>query len=266
MNPEQEQNQPQSAGQPPQPFAQQLRPQTPYQTDGQPTPTPTPTPEQLMPVPVVPQPAPADPQAPQPAMQSFAQPVANPEAPQSPVQPNQPKGLAIASLVLGILGFLTGWLVIGVLLGLIAVVLGIVSLVKHREGKGLAIAGIITGSIAVIFGGIFSLITLTAYVGIQDRAKTNALAANATNIAKSAEVYNANLKAYPTYDQLIQSDNVLSLEESVKNLHEGSKTSVNLNAPIAYESCGKGYAVHYWDDAAQSPVTVSASNYDSYCQ
>ena len=124
---------------------------------------PAPSPEpQVDPTPMM-TPAPE-----QPVVVAAPQPVAA-VAPVQPA-PSGSKGLAIASLVLGILGFLTGFIGIGILLGLVAVVLGVIVLVKHHAGKGMAIAGLITGGLAVVFGGLFFLISLTALSGIQDKA------------------------------------------------------------------------------------------------
>lgn len=78
-----------------------------------------------------------------------------------------PKGLAITSLILGILSFLSGWVVLGGILGIVGLVLGIVALRKTKTGgggKGLAITGIIFSSLGILislvmlvfFGWIFS--------------------------------------------------------------------------------------------------------------
>jgi hypothetical protein len=72
-------------------------------------------------------------------------------------------GLAIASLVLGIAGFILMWVpVLGFLLALLALIFGIVSLIKIKktpqlEGKGMAIAGIVLSGISIIFSLIFLL-------------------------------------------------------------------------------------------------------------
>ncbi|MDO4918615.1 DUF4190 domain-containing protein, partial [Kocuria sp.] len=68
------------------------------------------------------------------------------------------KGLAIASLVLGIVGILSFWFLgLGGLLGLVGLVLGIIGLVKIRRSKrdspALAIVGIVLSSLALL-GGI----------------------------------------------------------------------------------------------------------------
>lgn len=78
-----------------------------------------------------------------------------------------PKGLAIASLILGVLSFLGGWIVLGGILGIVGLVLGIVALRKTKTGgggKGLAITGIVFSSLGILislamlvfFGWIFS--------------------------------------------------------------------------------------------------------------
>ena len=65
-----------------------------------------------------------------------------------------PTGMAVASLVLGVLGILTAFFLIGGLLGLIALILGLVALGKIKRGeaggRGMAIAGIVTGAIALL--------------------------------------------------------------------------------------------------------------------
>lgn len=65
-----------------------------------------------------------------------------------------PSGMAVASLILGVLGILSAFFLIGGLLGLIALILGLVALGKIKRGlaggRGMAIAGIVTGVIALL--------------------------------------------------------------------------------------------------------------------
>ena len=60
---------------------------------------------------------------------------------------NQSKGMAIASMVLGIVGLVLSCLVIGIIPCVIGLILGIVVLVKQKAGQGMAIAGIVTSLI-----------------------------------------------------------------------------------------------------------------------
>lgn len=57
-------------------------------------------------------------------------------------------GLAITSLVLSIIGFLTGWLGLGVFFDLLGIVLGIIAIIiarKQNAACGIAIAGVVIG-------------------------------------------------------------------------------------------------------------------------
>ena len=67
----------------------------------------------------------------------------------APITPT-PKGLAITALVVGIIAFLTGLVpVLGFILGAVAVVFGIIALVK-KQSKGMAITGLALGAVALI--------------------------------------------------------------------------------------------------------------------
>lgn len=64
-------------------------------------------------------------------------------------QPRPGNGMAIASLVCGIIGFL----VLGVILGPLALIFGGVGLSRANQGasgKGMAIAGIVLGAVATV--------------------------------------------------------------------------------------------------------------------
>jgi len=75
----------------------------------------------------------------------------------SAAQSQQKTGLAIASMVLAIIAFPTTFLLIGIALAPIAIILGIVALVRANKnptnygGKGFAIAGISVGSVVCLF-------------------------------------------------------------------------------------------------------------------
>lgn len=79
---------------------------------------------------------------------------------------NLKTGLAIASMVLGILGFVTSIFLVGILLAPIGLILGIVALVKANKkpdvygGKGFAIAGIVTSAMMVLFVPVVAAIAI----------------------------------------------------------------------------------------------------------
>lgn len=66
-------------------------------------------------------------------------------------------GMGTAALVLGILGILLSIFLVGGLLGVLAIILGVVGLGRARRGeannRGVAIGGIVTGVIAVLLVG-----------------------------------------------------------------------------------------------------------------
>lgn len=72
-------------------------------------------------------------------------------------------GMAIASMVVAIIGIFGGWMCCGVVLPVIAIILGHVSFSKIEKnqdvltGKGFAIAGFTIGYVGLIFGTIASL-------------------------------------------------------------------------------------------------------------
>ena len=105
--------------------------------------------------------------------------VSSTEIPQPPPAPqpglstqaptNGANGLATAGFVLGLLGLLGSWIpvisIVGILLGVIGVVLAGVGLARSKEvgvGKGLAIAGLILGALAVVIAIIVNVVFLAA--------------------------------------------------------------------------------------------------------
>ena len=75
--------------------------------------------------------------------------------PPLPVPPRTTSGLAVASLVLGILGLLLGWLCCGLALPVLAIVFGHIAYAQINAkpavltGKGLAVAGFVLGYISM---------------------------------------------------------------------------------------------------------------------
>ena len=106
-------------------------------------------------------------QQPQQDAYGYGQPAGYPYA--APVTKKAP-GMALAAMILGIAAVLTGFFVFGALLGIAAIILGVLSLKKVKEagaGKGFAITGIVTGAVAVLF----SLCMLFVYISVAQTAE-----------------------------------------------------------------------------------------------
>lgn len=83
---------------------------------------------------------------------------------QQPEPPKKKQGLAIASLILGIVG-LTICCCMGIIPGIIGLILGIIAVAsKQQGGKGMAIGGIITSALAILV----NIILIVAMVNDED--------------------------------------------------------------------------------------------------
>ncbi|WP_087507747.1 hypothetical protein [Cellulomonas iranensis] len=99
-----------------------------------------------------------------------------PPSPQ-PIAPKAGNGLATAGFVVALLGFLGSFIPVinigGIVLGVVGAVLAVVGLVKSRttgSGKGLAIAGLVLGALAVVVG----IVVNVAFVSAVDDALNEA--------------------------------------------------------------------------------------------
>lgn len=87
----------------------------------------------------------------------------SPGQPQGYGRPAARNGLAIASLVLGILALATSWLALpGIILGIVAIILGGIGLARARSdrvsNKGMAIAGLVTGILGLVIGAVLLIL------------------------------------------------------------------------------------------------------------
>ena len=75
-----------------------------------------------------------------------------------PLPPPKTSGMAIASMTLGIIGLVFGWMCCGPIVAILAIILGHVAFSrisrqpKALTGKGMAIAGFVMGYVGLIFG------------------------------------------------------------------------------------------------------------------
>ncbi len=82
--------------------------------------------------------------------------------------------MALAALVLGVMGAIGGLFILGAVPGLVAVVLGVLGLRQtrdpHVEGRGFAIAGLVLGAVGVVVG----LLVLAALIPATQAARASA--------------------------------------------------------------------------------------------
>jgi hypothetical protein len=89
------------------------------------------------------------------------------QPPPPPYVRQQPSvGLALASMIVGIIGMATGLFCLGPIPGIAALILGLVALSQIKKapdrngGKPFAIVGIISGSLSIAFYGLFIIIAI----------------------------------------------------------------------------------------------------------
>jgi len=100
----------------------------------------------------------------------------------------QQNGLAIAAMVVGIVSLTLGWVPFGgLVLGITAIVLGIVSM-KKTHNKGMSITGIVTGSLATLWSLVITgmmILAMLALGGIAVQGSTIA-----TELNKATDNFN----------------------------------------------------------------------------
>lgn len=124
---------------------------------------------------------------------------------------NASKGLSVASLILGILSMLC--CCIGFPFAIIGIILAIVSLVKHKGGKGFAIAGLITSGITMIISVItaISLVPMMPYID------------GWIDFGQNAQSYMEEYEEYGTYPPVFEDmidDGLISEEEAEQTMDQ----------------------------------------------
>jgi hypothetical protein len=157
-------------------------------------------------------------------------------APQEPIMPKT-SGLAIASLVLGIMSIFTC-----LLTAIPAIILGIVGLVKisnssgRLKGTGMAIAGIVTPVVALPVIALLMGILMPALARVRQQAFRIVCATNLSGLSKAMAIYEDDYGRYPTpekwCDLLIEKCEVSPITFRCKGAQEGP-SNYALNENIA---------------------------------
>ena len=120
-----------------------------------------------------------------------------------------PNRMAMAAMILGITGLVLSIVAIGGLLGAIAVVLGIMGVIKPGR-KGMSIAGITTGAIAMMIGLVATLFWAGFIYGMATGASRRATARDAatraeiTNLKMAVETFEVDCGRYPSTPEALQ--------------------------------------------------------------
>ncbi len=97
------------------------------------------------------------------------------------------RGLAIASMVCGILGMFC----LPLIGSITALILGIIVLAKKKAGQGMAIAGVVLGGVGLLFLPILAGLLLPAIAAARDAAEATRCAQNMKQIAVATMAYRA---------------------------------------------------------------------------
>ena len=117
--------------------------------------------------------------------------------------------------------------------------------------------------IVIVVIGILAAITIVAYNGVQNRARTTEAQANAKEVQNKAEVYAADEGngAYPTAAQLEAATGTAALSPKVKAMINDTTpaTAPSANGIISYTQCSTtGAKIGYWDSTAGTARWLAA--------
>lgn len=144
--------------------------------------------------------------------------------------------------------------------------MGQVGIVKSKNNQGFTVIELL---IVIVIIGILATITIVAYNGIQNRAKTAKSLSNATAVQNTAEGYNGDRGSYPTtLATLTQSTNSIPVPSSITVVSNGgdplaatpvtSLTATNGGTYVQYDivtSSTAGARIVYWDFSTSKPST-----------
>ncbi|HET6442744.1 MAG TPA: DUF4190 domain-containing protein [Phycisphaerae bacterium] len=141
-----------------------------------------------------------------------------PSRPTAPAQAPKTSGLAIASLILGIVGPCTVGL--GSIIGLILGIVGLVKIGKSagaKGGLGLAIAGIVVSAVGLLVLPLLAAILLPAVFSALDMAKSSQSMSNVMHLCKAAHQYadshREQLPPADSWPQVLQDEGIIVGDE-----------------------------------------------------
>ncbi|MHB8132128.1 MAG: DUF4190 domain-containing protein [Mobilitalea sp.] len=118
-------------------------------------------------------------------------------------------GLGIASLILGIIGFLTGFFVIGILFDIIAIILGIIAFASKKNNKGLAIGGVVVSATSIIL----VIIIFSLGLGLNMNKK------------ETTKLVDTNVQVEETKEVEVQQDGTEEKSEKIETQNDGTDST-----------------------------------------
>lgn len=120
--------------------------------------------------------------------------------------------------------------------------------------------------IVIVIIAILTVVSLVAYNGLQDQARTSTAKSAADSVAKKAELYNTDVGHYPESLTTLtgaSSDKSYRLESTSVNIGSGTVSRPDEPNTVWYTQCGGGTGARIviWDysaKAASDPRTVGS--------
>ena len=133
-----------------------------------------------------------------------------------------------------------------------------------KEQRGFTIVELL---IVIVVIAILAAITIVAYNGIQNRAKTSAGQSAANSLIKKAEAANTLASSYPSAVGDFSTNSESSLSGSGITL--GTPTATNSPSTVSYQKCStpagtNGGRVGYWDYTSGSGA-IAYINFGTSC-
>ncbi|MBM3210321.1 type II secretion system protein [Candidatus Saccharibacteria bacterium] len=110
--------------------------------------------------------------------------------------------------------------------------------------------------IVIVVIAILAAITIVAYNGIQNRAKSSSAQALANNVSKKAEAYNTIESSYPTLAQLTGTTGPQEARlDNTGSAISTAPTTTNGTTAVQYVPCGTTGARIHWFDYANNRLS-----------